>query len=211
MVDAIVFLGIQGSGKGTQADLLAEKSGFFHLNMGDLLREESTQTTAMGKRIKMMIDKGEMVTDKMALATIAKALIHEYPGVIFDGFPRTRIQAEYLLKYFNLKRVYYLDLSAEDALSRIQGRRVCNHCGANFHLEFHPPQEGGICDVCGSPLTVRLDDNPEAAGERIRTFYEQTFMLKEYFQKLDCLKSVSAKLPILDIHSRILEDFQRVK
>lgn len=207
MIDAIVFLGIQGSGKGTQAKLLAERTGYYHLNMGELLRAKSAINNPLGLRVKTVIDKGELVSDELAFEFIADTFRQEYAGVIFDGFPRTLNQAEYLIQHFRLQKVYYLELSEQEAVARIEGRRVCSGCGANYHLEFHPPQLRGVCDDCGHLLITRADDSPEATRERIRAFYEQTYMLKSYFERLGYLQSISAQGTIPEIHERIIADF----
>lgn len=207
MIDAIVFLGIQGSGKGTQASILAERIGFYHLNMGELLRAKSAINNPLGLRVKNVIDKGELVSDELAFEFIAETFKQEYAGVIFDGFPRTLNQAEYLIQHFRLQKVYYLELNELEAIARIEGRRVCSGCGANYHIQFHPPQQAGICDDCGHLLITRVDDSPTATRERIRAFYEQTYMLKSYFERLGYLQSISAQGSIQEIHERIMADY----
>ncbi|MDD3534792.1 MAG: nucleoside monophosphate kinase [Candidatus Cloacimonetes bacterium] len=207
MIDAIVILGIQGSGKGTQAKLLAERIGFYHLNMGELLRAKSAVNNPLGLRVKSVIDKGEMVSDELAFEFIAETFRQEYAGVIFDGFPRTLNQAEYLIQHFRLLKVYYLELNEHDAIARIEGRRICSGCGVNYHLVFHPPQQAGICDECGHLLITRADDSPEATRERIRAFYEQTYMLKSYFERMGYLQNISAEGSIQEIHAVIMADY----
>jgi adenylate kinase len=206
MTDAIVFLGIQGSGKGTQAKLLAEQTGFQHINIGDLLREHISLATDIGKRVSRTITKGSMVPDELVYELIQASLHEECPGIIFDGFPRTLPQAEHLVKHYRLARVYYLDLSEERAIARMEGRRVCKDCGSNFHLVSHPPKQEGICDECGGTLITRADDAPAAIKKRIKGFFAETFALKSYFEKLSVLISIPADNPVSEVQSIIWAD-----
>jgi adenylate kinase len=140
MIDAIVFLGIQGSGKGTQAKLLAEHTGFWHLNMGDLLREKSAHDSALGREVKRIIDGGDLVSDELIFQLIGQSLSDECPGIIFDGFPRTLPQAEYLIQHFRLARVYYLDLAENEAIARIEGRRSAVSAPKTIISTIIPPK-----------------------------------------------------------------------
>lgn len=206
MIDAIVFLGIQGSGKGTQAKLLAAHTGFEHLNMGDVLREQSRLSTPLGKEVKSIIDGGELVSDELVYKLISTALPADCLGVIFDGFPRTPAQAEHLVKNYRLARVYYLEIKEADAIARLEGRRVCSKCGANYHIQNKPPEKRGVCDLCDGLLITRADDSPKAIAERVKAFYKETFKLKSFFEKMGLLVSIPALGSIDDIHRMILGD-----
>ncbi len=208
MLDVIVFLGIQGSGKGTQADLLAERTGFQHINIGDLFREEVSKQTELGKKVQAIIAKGELVQDDLVFEIVNASLAKNCPGVIFDGFPRTLAQAEYLLRNYNVIRVYYLELSAEDAIARIEARRVCSSCGENYNILSKKPKQEGICDKCGSQLIQRADDSGEAIRQRVKEFYAQTFALKEFFANKGLLRELSARQRIAEIQREIVADLQ---
>jgi len=208
MLDVIVFLGIQGSGKGTQAELLAERTGFQHINIGDLFREEVSKQTELGKKVQAIIAKGELVQDDLVFEIVNASLAKNCPGVIFDGFPRTLAQAEYLLRNYNVIRVYYLELSAEDAIARIEARRVCSSCGENYNILSKKPKQEGICDKCGSPLIQRADDSGEAIRQRVKEFYAQTFALKEFFANKGLLRELSARQRIAEIQREIVADLQ---
>lgn len=206
MIDVIVFLGIQGSGKGTQAKLLAEKTGYQHVNIGDLFREQIALGSELGDKVKAIITSGALVSDALVFELVNSALKSQSKGVIFDGFPRTEAQAEFLLEHYHVKRVYYLELSEADAIARIEGRRICQDCGENFHLQNRKPLHPGICDSCGGKLIQRADDAGEAIRKRVGEFYAQTFALKEIFAKQGLLKEISALNTISEVSQAISED-----
>ncbi len=208
MTDVIVFLGIQGSGKGTQAKLLAEETGFQHINIGDLFREQISKGSELGKKVQAIITRGDLVEDELVFDLVQSSLAPDCPGIIFDGFPRTPAQAEYLLAHYNVKRVYYLDLSEADAISRIEARRICSGCGENYNLISRRPSQEGICDICGADLIQRADDTGEAIRKRVNEFYMQTFQLKELFKQKAALVELSASQPIRDLKSIITKDIQ---
>ncbi|MCB5261199.1 MAG: nucleoside monophosphate kinase [Candidatus Cloacimonetes bacterium] len=208
MKDAIVFLGIQGSGKGTQAELLAQHIGFLHVNIGDLLREQVSLGTEIGAEVKSIIQKGELAPDEVVFGLIDTRLEACCDGVVFDGFPRTLFQAEFLMHHYRVTRVYYLDLKKSEAIQRIQGRIVCSQCGTNFHLRNHPPQKKGICDLCGGKLFTRGDDSPSAIQKRVAAFYEETFILKSFFENKGMLITLPATKSIKELETMILEDIK---
>jgi len=206
MTDAIVILGIQGSGKGTQAKLLASHTGFRHLNMGDLLREQTSLNTPLGAKVKSVIEAGELVSDELVFELISETLKQDCLGIVFDGFPRTLPQAEYLVQHYSLSRVFYLDLAEDEAIARIEGRRMCSQCGANYHIVSKAPAQKGVCDHCGGLLITRADDAPQAIKERVKAFYKETYVLKSFFEQMGLLVSIPANHSIEDIHRMILAD-----
>ncbi|PKN72032.1 MAG: adenylate kinase [Candidatus Cloacimonetes bacterium HGW-Cloacimonetes-3] len=210
MTDAIVFLGIQGSGKGTQAKILAEKSGYQHVNIGDLFREQIAGGSKLGLEVKSIIARGDLVSDELVFDLVNSSLCADCPGIIFDGFPRTPAQAEFLMANYRVKRVYYLSLSEEDAISRIEARRVCGDCGENFNLISRIPKQEGVCDVCGGQLKQRADDTGDAIKQRVKEFYAQTYALKEFFAKKGVLHTISADNGIQDIGREIMQDLQNL-
>ncbi|MCB5253650.1 MAG: nucleoside monophosphate kinase [Candidatus Cloacimonadaceae bacterium] len=208
MIDAIVFLGIQGSGKGTQAKLLEQRTGFQHVNIGDLLREQVSLGTDIGDDVKSTIQKGELAPNEVVFGLIDGSLKADCRGVIFDGFPRTLTQARYLIDHYNLVRVYYLDLKKDEAIQRIHGRRVCSQCGTNYHMLHHPPKKEGICDLCGGKLITRDDDSPKAIQRRVAAFFRKTYTLRSFFQDKGVLKNLPAAKSITEIQNMILEDIK---
>ncbi len=209
-MDAIVFLGIQGSGKGTQAKLLSELTGFLHVNIGELLRMQTHNGSDSGYLVKETITRGELVSDEMAISLIAKESSLASKGIIFDGFPRTQAQALVLLGKYNLLRVYYLDLSEEDAVKRLSARRTCQNCGATYNLITHRPTVENTCDSCRGLLFQRPDDEPAAIRKRIAEFFRQTHKLKDLFIQHGLLVAVSANATIDHIAEVIRQDVKSI-
>ncbi len=199
-----VFFGLQGSGKGTQAVILSEEINFQHVNIGDLFREQVAQKTSLGRRVEDIISNGELVPDELVFDIINDSLLPNREGIVFDGFPRTMLQAEYLVRHFDVLQVFFLELSKSEAIKRISSRRICPSCGANYNLISDPPRQENICDACGSELTMRKDDRPEAISQRFREFYEQTLVLKEFFAEKGLLSEIDASQDINTVAASVL-------
>jgi len=207
-MNAIVFLGIQGSGKGTQAKLLSELTGYRHVNIGEILRVQIQERTELGRYAEEIITHGNLVSDELVINLIERETRQESKGIIFDGFPRTKAQALDLLHKHNLLRVYYLDLSEEDAVKRISSRRICQNCGENYNLITYLPMVSHTCDACGGQLYRRPDDEPAAIHKRIAEFYKQTHKLRDLFSQRELLVAVPANAPINQIAEFIKQDVQ---
>jgi adenylate kinase len=197
------FIGIQGSGKGTQAVQLSNQLKYQHVNIGDLFRYNINNATPLGIQVKSIIQKGELVPDKLVFDLVNGAISPQADGIVFDGFPRTIAQAEYLIKHYDLLRVFYLDLEEGDAIARISSRRICHNCQENFNISTQPPKIQDICDNCGGNLIIRVDDQAEAIKKRFREFNEQTLPLKRFFEEKGLLVSIAAKGSIQEIFSNI--------
>lgn len=191
-MQCIVLFGIQGSGKGTQAKRLSEALGYSHINMGDLLRDHVARNTKLGSKVEDIISVGALVDDHVIFHLLESILQDHVDGIIFDGFPRTIFQADYLVHYFEVQEVYFLDLSEEEAIKRISSRRVCPECAANYNIFSKKPKVDGVCDVCGTQLEMRADDTPEAIHRRFEQYFEQTHQLIDYFEDLGLLYKVNA-------------------
>ncbi len=182
-----VFLGPPGAGKGTQADIIAKKHGLVKISTGDILRAAVKNGTELGKLADEYMKRGELVPDEVMLGLIEEQLADIDRGFILDGFPRTVKQAEgldELLKKKNLplKAVILLDVPDDEIVKRLSARRVCPNCGAVYNLLFNPPKEDEICDICGTKLIQRKDDNPETIKRRLDVYREQTSPLIDYYQ-----------------------------
>jgi len=195
----IILLGPPGAGKGTQAKVLAEKIKLPHISTGDLLRQNVSQNTELGRQARGFMNKGELVPDtlvtQMLLARIAETDTKE--GFILDGYPRNLVQAEALDEALKKKArsidiVFYLDASEEVIIQRLSGRLVCSKCGTNFHLTNMPPKVSMICDKCGSLLYHRSDDNEATIKNRLEVNREESHSLIRYYEKKKKLRSILA-------------------
>lgn len=207
----IVLMGIQGCGKGTQAKLLSVHKKWVHVNLGAMFRKEIKNHTPLGKHIKPILDSGQLVPDEYVFETIEKALGSRRRGFIFDGFPRTIKQAEYLVENHTLDLVIYLDLDDSIAESRMLARRICSHCHKDYNLISKPPQLENECDDCHAPLLIREDDSIEIIRKRIDLFHDQTKPLVEFFEKKQILLSLNANEPIDVIEGKILTALDQIK
>ena len=186
----VVFLGAPGVGKGTQADRIAAQYQVAKISTGDLLREAVRNQTTLGLEAKSYMDQGKLVPDAVVIGLVREKLADPScaNGFVLDGFPRTVPQAEALgvvlaSKGIALGRVVNFQVSREDVVRRLSGRRSCSKCQATFHVDFAPPKVGGICNRCGEPLVQRSDDRPDAIEMRLKVYDEQTAPLVRYYQE----------------------------
>lgn len=186
----VVFLGAPGVGKGTQADRIAAQYQVAKISTGDLLREAVRNQTALGLEAKCYMDQGNLVPDAVVIGLVRQKLADPScaNGFVLDGFPRTVPQAEALgtvltSKGIALDRVVNFQVSREDVVRRLSGRRSCPKCQATFHVDFAPPKVDGICDRCKGPLVQRSDDRRDAIEMRLKVYDEQTAPLVRYYQE----------------------------
>jgi adenylate kinase len=199
-----VFLGPPGVGKGTYASRAAPKLGIAHISTGDIFREEAEQGTALGKKIKGIMERGDLVPDEIVIDAIKERVGKKDAerGFILDGFPRTIEQAEALGKMFKIDMVLNIRMPEDVLIEKISARRVCRKCGdiyniADIHrkgIDMPPmlPKVPGKCDKCGGELYQRADDKPRVVKERLKTYNEETKPLIDYYRKLGMLKDFRA-------------------
>jgi len=199
----LVLLGPPGSGKGTQAKRLAKKYGIPHVSSGDILRAGLQEEGYLDGETREIIRSGRLVPDRIAAEIVRKRLGEEDcgKGFILDGFPRTLPQAESLNGFLKensmpIDQVLYLELSQEEAVKRLSGRRTCPRCGASFHLVFNPPHTPGLCDRCRGQLSQREDDKEMTVRERMKTYEKQTYPLIEYYKSRGLLTKINANKSI---------------
>lgn len=211
----IVLLGPPGAGKGTQAEVLAEKTGLAHISSGDIFRENLKAQTELGKLAQEYMNRGELVPDNVTIDMIRERLSRPdcADGAILDGFPRTPAQAEALkvmLGDLNGKviSVPYISVPAEVLIARLSGRWTCRAQGHIFHSVYHPPKVAGICDEDGSELYQREDDLPATVERRIRVYLEQTSPLIDYYREDGLLVEVDGTLPIEQVTESLLAAIQ---
>jgi adenylate kinase len=186
----VVFLGAPGVGKGTQAERIAEHYRIAKISTGDLLRDAVRNNTTLGLEAKSYMDRGSLVPDAVVIGLVREKLADPscVDGFILDGFPRTVPQAEALgavltSKGIALDRVVSFQVSREDVVRRLSGRRSCQKCQATFHLDFAPSKAAGICDRCGGSLVQRSDDGRDAIEMRLKVYDEQTAPLVHYYDE----------------------------
>lgn len=208
----IIMLGAPGAGKGTQAQMIAEKFNIPHISTGDIFRANLKNGTELGKKAKEYMDKGLLVPDELTVELLLDRLTNDdcKNGYVLDGFPRTIPQADVLdseLTKLGDKVDYAInvDVPDENIVRRMSGRRACLKCGATYHIEHIPPVKEGICDKCGSELVQREDDKPETVQNRLSVYHEQTQPLIDYYEKKNILKTVDGTKDMQDVFNSIVD------
>lgn len=215
MKKELIFLGPPACGKGTQTNKLAEYFGFPHIDTGSLLRAEIASGSENGKIAKGFIDKGQLVPVELVGAIIKDRLKKDdcKNGFILDGFPRSVEQAD-MLEDIKKEidgdsevdfRATYFDLDTDILISRIVNRRSCPKCGEIYNLKFKAPKNEGKCDVCGTELTQRKDDNEETAKARFETYFRETAPLIDYYKEKNVLSTINAYGSIDEVWERLLQ------
>jgi adenylate kinase len=196
----LVLLGPPGSGKGTQGERLQEDLRLPYYATGDILRAAVRDETELGREAKEYMDRGDLVPDEVIVGVIADRIdsSEALDGFILDGFPRTTPQAEALdAKLSELGRgvtaVLLIDVSDDEVVRRLGGRRTCEANGHVFHVEFEPPKQEGVCDIDGSPLIVRDDDKPDVIRKRLQTYHEKTEPLVSYYDSRSVLRRIEGE------------------
>lgn len=209
---AVIFLGPPGSGKGTQAKVLAGKFAIPHLSTGDMLRDNIAKGTPLGEKAKPIMARGELVPDSLVLKMVAERI--ERPdcsqGFVFDGFPRTVAQAKYLgemLKYHGFKQpfVIHLVISKELLIRRLTGRRTCKVGGEIYNIFDRPPKVEGICDNDGGELIQRPDDREEVIRQRLLAYEKQTSPLVNYYRRLGFLHEIDASKSVPEVEQEMVQ------
>ncbi len=196
----LVLLGPPGSGKGTQGERLNEDLRLPYYATGDILRAAVRDQTELGRTAKEYMDRGDLVPDEVIVGVIAERIdsAEARDGFILDGFPRTTPQAEALdAKLAELGRavtaVLLIDVSDDEVVRRLGGRRTCEAEGHVYHVDFNPPEQDGVCDIDGSPLIVRDDDQPDVIRKRLATYHEKTEPLVSYYDDRGVLRRIAGE------------------
>ena len=204
----LIFLGAPGAGKGTQAEILSAKLSIPTISTGNILRAAIKEGTKTGLEAKSYMDAGKLVPDSVIIGIVSQRL--EQPdcahGFILDGVPRTIGQAEALDKAgVRFDHVVSIEISDEEIVARMEGRRVCSKCGAPYHIKAKPPKQEGVCDSCGGPVVQRDDDKPETVRGRLEVYHSETEPLKDYYKEKGILNVVDNQPTIAGTTEVILE------
>lgn len=204
----VILFGAPGCGKGTQAKLIEEKKGYRQISTGDLIRAEIKAGSAIGKKVKTLVDSGQYVPDEIMIEMVKNRVLQPdiVGGYIMDGFPRTFEQATALseIKVDREMAVYLKVEDVEVVVRRIMSRLTCSTCGAIFNTLNHSPKKRNICDHCGGELRRRADDNAESIKERIKIYQQQTLPVLDFYRKESILYEVDASLAVEDVFGKIM-------
>lgn len=211
MAKYIVLLGPPGAGKGTQAVVAARKLKLAHISSGNLFRENVDNRTELGLKAQRFIDSGQLVPDDLTIAMVKERIARPdcADGAILDGFPRTVDQAaalDDLLKQNQekIEKVIFIDVPEQVLVERLSGRWLCESEKHVYHLKFNPPKAAGVCDVDGSPLHQRHDDERKTVEKRIREYQQKTAPLIEYYRQKGKLAEVDGTLEIELVSKEII-------
>ncbi|MFA6306973.1 MAG: nucleoside monophosphate kinase [Patescibacteria group bacterium] len=213
----IIFFGPPGSGKGTQAEMLAKITDWKKISTGDLFRAEIAAGTKLGKLADKYIKAGKLAPDKVTIKLVEQGLKQKASGFIFDGFPRNRRQLKDLLVVFKkaLKKndqVYAIEVAVGDkeVRERLSQRRLCA-CGKVYHLVYNPPINAGVCDICGGKLFIRNDDKPKVIAGRLKLYHNESEPALDYWQKQGKLIKIDGEQAIKKIHEEIAGKLKELK
>lgn len=203
----LILLGAPGAGKGTQAEIISQKLNIPTISTGNILRAAVANGTPVGLKAKEYMDAGKLVPDEVIIGVISERLAEAdcQNGFILDGVPRTIPQAEALEKAgISFDAVVSIEISDEEIVERMAGRRVCTACGAPYHVKNMPPKVEGVCDACGGKLEARADDKPEVVRDRLQVYHKETAPLKDFYAARNLLKTVDNQPTVAETTTAIL-------
>lgn len=197
----LILLGAPGAGKGTQAEVICDHLNIPAISTGNIIREALKNGTELGLKAKSYMDSGALVPDEVVIDIIKERLSKDdcQNGFILDGFPRTVPQAEALdAMGVKIDKVIDIEVADEKIMQRLSGRRVCEKCGASYHIDYKPSKTEGKCDKCDGNTVLRKDDHPDTIKERLEVYHEQTEPLKDYYAKTGKLTIVEGQEEVKD-------------
>lgn len=213
----LVLLGPPGAGKGTQAARLEKEFGLVHISTGDIFRSNIKNETDLGKKVKSYLDSGKLVPDQVTIELVWDRLEKEDAknGYLLDGFPRTLVQAEAFdqgmkERGIQLDAAVYINVPNKTLIKRLAGRRVCQDCGAGYHIHNDPPKHEGTCDKCGGQLIQRKDDSEETVAERLNVYENSTSPLVKYYKDQDKLIEVNGDESVDQVYEAIAKSLKEL-
>jgi adenylate kinase len=200
-----IIMGVQGSGKGTQARMLRDDFDIVHISVGDIFRWNVQNHTKLGARVRRLMEAGQLVPDDL-VADVVKARLDQHDwnhGYILDGFPRDVTQARFFLESYDIDAVILIEVPELVALPRMLGRRLCAPCRLDYNLIAHRPAIADTCDVCGGRLASRPDDTPEAIRGRLRDYRDKTRPIIELFRAKELVITADGTRDLLEVQAEI--------
>lgn len=200
-----VIMGVQGSGKGTQSELLCADLDLVHISVGDIFRWNVQHHTKLGAQVRRLVAEGQLVGDDLVESVVRERLDrHDWNyGFVVDGFPRNVNQAEFFLESYDIDGVIHLDIPDEEVRRRVLARRLCSQCGLDYNLIAHRPQEPDTCDVCGGKLVSRPDDTEEALAARLADYHERTRPVLDLFGRKEVVRTVDATRAVPEVQAAV--------
>jgi adenylate kinase len=200
-----VMMGVQGSGKGTQSELLCADLDLVHIAVGDVFRWHVQNHTKLGAQVRRTMNAGELVGDDLVEKVVRERLDqHDWNfGFVIDGFPRNGRQAEFFMESYDIDGVIHLELPEAEVRRRVLSRRLCPNCGMDYNLIADRPKQEGRCDICGHQLIQREDDTPEALDARLRDYNEKTRPVLELFRRKEYVHDIDARPSVEDVQGAI--------
>jgi adenylate kinase len=205
-----VIMGVQGSGKGTQAAMLGADLDLVHIAVGDIFRWNVQHHTKLGAQVRRTMAAGELVSDDLVEGVVKERLSqHDWNyGFIIDGFPRNARQAEFFLESYDIDGVIHLELPDSEVRRRVMARRLCDSCGMDYNLIDSSPREEGKCDACGGKLIQREDDTEEALAVRLWEYHTKTNPVLAIFGRKEYVVSIDARPPTDEVQRAIRNPLQ---
>ncbi|GAA2661379.1 adenylate kinase family protein [Paractinoplanes durhamensis] len=200
-----VIMGVQGSGKGTQSELLCDGLELVHISVGDIFRWHVQKHTKLGAQVRRIMNAGELVGDDLVESVVRERLDqHDWNyGFVIDGFPRNGRQAEFFMESYDIDGVIHLELPEDEVRRRVLSRRLCPNCGMDYNLIADRPKRDGRCDICGHELITRADDTPEALEARLSDYNEKTRPVLEKFRRKEYVHDIDARPSVEEVQGKI--------
>jgi adenylate kinase len=200
-----VIMGVQGSGKGTQSQMLCADLDMVHISVGDLFRWHVQNHTKLGAQVKRAMNAGELIGDD-EVGSVVRGRLEQHDwnyGFVIDGFPRNARQAEFFMESYDIDAVIHLEIPDDEVRRRVLSRRLCPNCGMDYNLIADRPEVEGRCEICGHQLVTRDDDTPEALDARLRDYHEKTRPVLELWRRKENVFDVDARPPVEDVQITI--------